>query len=176
MLIPSFADGGVVHAADLTFFKNRPRVKAHQIAGGTATSVPDNTFTVLTFDTNAYDNDSIHSTASQTSRFVCNTAGLWTWLFYARFPTGAYTRGAVNPRTNAGGVAGAGTSVLTEPKIPVTYSTPAGADAMSLRVEFQLRMAVGDYLEFFVLQKSGGAVTVQTGPEITGVTGIWESI
>ena len=38
-------------------------------------SVSDSTWTSMTFDSERYDTDSIHSTASNTSRLTCVTAG-----------------------------------------------------------------------------------------------------
>src|SRR4051794_16526480 len=42
-----------------------------------AQSIPDGALTALTFNTEHFDTDSIHSTSSNTSRLTCQTAGIY---------------------------------------------------------------------------------------------------
>lgn len=58
----------------------------------TSQAISRNTFTAITFDSEAFDTDSMHSTSSNTSRITINTAGLY---LFSGFVEGPAAGGAV---------------------------------------------------------------------------------
>ena len=61
---------------DLEFLVNPPSVS---VFNNTTQNVLDDTLTVLTANSENFDNDSMHSTASNTSRITINTAGRYVF-------------------------------------------------------------------------------------------------
>lgn len=167
MIIPSFTNGAVVTQTDLQFLIDPPRCQISQSASGTATSLADATATLVTFDTNVFDTDSMHSTASFTSRVVFNTAGLWDVNFYVALPAATYTALNFNLRLNSGGSSSGGGSIRNH---------PFGAGVQAGRILLSRTFIVGDYIELFVTQTSGAARVVGLGNNVTGVTCRWVTV
>lgn len=72
------ADG---HDAQLpSVISNPPACQAYN---STNLSIPNNTATVVTMNSEAYDTDSMHSTSSNTGRLTFTTAGIYTITFEA---------------------------------------------------------------------------------------------
>ena len=108
-------------------------------------SIPNNTITTLTFDSESYDTDTIHSTVANTDRLTCVTAGKYiiggnAWFYYS---TG--TRKLSQILLNAT------TIIAFDEKIGV-YSGMNPVGIYDLDVD--------DYLQFQLYQNSGGAVNV----------------
>lgn len=105
--------------------------------------------TILTFNSERYDTDNIHSTVSNTSRLTATTAGKYHisgTLFFANNTTGA--RGLqilLNGATNIAIV-----------RIP----TVAGTDVPALNISTVYDLAAGDYVELIAYQTSSGALNV----------------
>lgn len=167
MIIPSFTNGAVVTQTDLQFLIDPPRCQVSQSAAGTATSLPDATSTVVTFDTNVFDTDSMHSTASFTSRIVINTAGTWDIHAYCALPSATYTALNFNLRLNAGGSSSGGTSLRNH---------PFGGGVQAGRLLLTRTFIAGDYVELFVSQTSGAARVVGQGNNVTGFTCRWVAV
>lgn len=111
-------------------------------------AVPNNTATAITFDSERYDTDSIHSTSSNTSRLTCKTAGKYhisTSLGYASNTTGRrYSQFRVN-----------GTAIIA---LAETDCQAVGFAHHAFSTSYDL--AVGDYVEVLAYQNSGGALNV----------------
>lgn len=116
----------------------------------------------LTFDSERFDTDNMHSTSSFTSRITFNTAGLYIVTGYAGFAGSA--AGAIRAfqiRLN-------GVTVLA------TQLAPVGATHNSQStVTAGWKFAVNDYVELLLIQDSGGAlnslVSAAQSPEFSAV-------
>lgn len=120
-------------------------------------AVASSTFVPLTFDSERFDTDGIHSTSSNTDRFVAPIAGvyrIWCEVFWSG--TGGLK--AIRARLNAGG------TTLGE------SDQPAGGNAMGIALEYAL--AAGDYVFFDVFQSSGGSLNINTGANYSPEAGI----
>lgn len=114
-------------------------------------SIATATFTTLTFDSERYDTDTMHSTSSNTGRITFGTAGIYSigcLVYWALNTTGIRTlRCMLNGSTALGYVewtAGAGTG-----------------GGMNLAMDYAF--AANDYIEFSVYQTSGGNLNVSAG-------------
>ncbi len=131
-----------------------PRVHAWDAS---AASMINGTATLVPFNSETFDTDSMHDTAVNNSRIVHNTAGLYEedWLLTIAGGV-AYTQLDMNIRLNAAGASGGGTSLRTQPYSDGTR----GAVTMGLR--YLRFFNAGDYTEAFVTQSSGGNRALST--------------
>lgn len=107
-------------------------------------SINDSTLTALTFDSERFDTDSIHSTSSNTERLTCVTAG--KYIIVGNFSWASDpNQGEANIRLN-GSTKIAGTMAIT--------------DYRQIGLTTIYDLAVGDYVELMALQTSGGALNV----------------
>lgn len=143
----------------INFFLNPPSGQFRQSA---AQSIANNTYTALLFDVEESDNDSGHSTVANTSRYNAVTAGRFQLSggYSAAASAGGgrrITRWAVN------GTAVNGSNAGQTSDANVVYNQPA-------RVITQF-LNVGDYVELWAFQDSGGAlntsVTAENQPSMT---------
>lgn len=115
-------------------------------------SIAHNTATAVTFNTDEWDTNSIHSTSANTSRLTipADKAGRWEFHYRVAFaPSGTGVRVAflkVNGATDA-----IGSSVVSQANTPVQNSIVG---------VLQIDLAAGDYVELFVYQDSGGALNI----------------
>lgn len=103
----------------------------------------------LTFDSERYDTDTIHSTTTNTSRLTATTAGKYQIggsLFFANNTTGA--RG-LQIQLN-------GATAIAIVRIP----TVGGTDVPALQISTVYDLAANDYVELVAYQTSGGALNV----------------
>lgn len=109
-------------------------------------SITASTPTVVTFDTERFDTDGIHSTSSNTGRLTCQTAGVYLIVahgVWASAPgSGSYTSIRLNGTTDIA-------------KISVTT---ASLTNMSIATIYKL--GASDYVENVVLQGSGGPINL----------------
>lgn len=162
MLIPSYstaAAGGTLLAATWNsnvrdagnFFLAVPHVILTQSSAVQA--VANATFTPVTWDTEVRDNDATHSTVTNTSRVTAVTAG-----WYRVAATIGWAGNVTNQRLSRWGVNGtalAGTEIAQAAIMATTWATPA--------VTTDLFLNVGDYLELFAWQNSGGSLNTNIG-------------
>lgn len=125
---------------------NYPRVHAHNVAGTTITNAT--AWTLVPFDAETYDTDSMHDPTTNNSRIVFTTAGLYEVDYQVvlvgsltTFPTVA----RLNIRLNAAGASGGGTVLKV-----LDYGN---AHVMSTR--FCRVFSAADYIEIFASQTSG---------------------
>jgi hypothetical protein len=122
-------------------------------------------WTLLTFDTNDYDSSSIHSTVSNTSRFVAPAAGYYR--FACILDTANYSPSQkVMFRLNAGGSATGGTN-LTNFGGGGSFYDGGQYEAVQRLQEYHLN--AGDYLEVFLAMASSTA-TPKNGQYATNCT------
>jgi hypothetical protein len=119
--------------------------------------------TLLTFSGEAWDTDSMHSTASNTSRIVFTTAGTYDVHLTVQWPNATYTVSNITVRLNAAGAIGGGTGLRTQ-----NYQT-----ARVPQMRFFRFFSAGDYVEFWVAQTSGASRTTVAGAFATYATAIW---
>lgn len=111
-------------------------------------SITNNTWTAVTLDSEYFDDDGGHSTVTNTSRYTCQVAGRYV------------ITGTVFFSPNATGLRG---SKITKNGTTVTGSTSFLAAAPSVGstalCTIPVQLAVGDYVEVFAWQGSGGALS-----------------
>jgi len=111
-----------------------------RIYHNTTQSVNDATETVVVFNSERWDTDSMHSTSSNTSRITFTTAGLYLVGFHGVFQSGTdYIRAFVSVRLN-------GTTGIGRGSNPTTAAGP------QVSVSTLWKFAQGDYIEFRVFQ------------------------
>lgn len=113
-------------------------------------AVANNTDVVLTFNSERYDTDTIHSTITNTSRLTCKTAGIYDIWAAVEFAGNATGIRYLSIRLNG-----------------TTYIARIGAPATStiihaLNVSCHYSLTANDYLEALVYQNSGAALNVNS--------------
>lgn len=112
-------------------------------------SIPNNTDTALTFDTETFDGAGMHSTSSNTSRITVNYPGRYFFaggMLFAGGSTGVRVAFLYkNGTTRIGEVGQAGDVTNGNRLCPVGFAD----------------MAAGDYVELWVFQNNGGALNSQ---------------
>lgn len=110
--------------------------------------IPNATFTPLTFNTERYDTDNIHSTASNTSRLTCKTAGKYLITGNAYFAINATGRRLYR--------------LLLNGATPIAQVSAGlnNANRIYLVATTIWDMSVNDYVEFLAWQNSGGNLNV----------------
>lgn len=141
--IPPVSWANSVKAA-LDYLASPPACRVYNSANE---SIASGAPTTVTFDTELFDTDSMHSTVSNTSRITINTAGVYIVTFHGYFQAAAdYTEAYVDFYKN-GNLASTGQSH--------SATTTSGAPRIFNADEFKL--AVGDFLEAKVFQVNGAA-------------------
>jgi hypothetical protein len=122
-------------------------------------SIANATLTALTFDSERYDTDSMHSTVSNTGRITFTTAGVYNLTFNGVFASNATGYRVASFRLN-------GTTY-----IGYFSQMAVSGDSTYLNVTTQYKFAAGDYIEVVVYQTSGGALNIQVAanysPEVS---------
>jgi len=122
----------------------------------TGLSIPNSANTIITFDSETYDNDSMHNTVTQTSRITFTTAGRYDVDILLTIGTGTYTQLDLNIRLNSAGSGGGGTSIRTQPFSDGTRG------AINMAFRFKRVFAAADHIELFVTQVSGAPKSLST--------------
>lgn len=133
-------------AAD--FLANPPACRVYNSA---AITVGTGALTALTFNTERFDTDSMHSTSVNTGRITFNTAGLYTVTLYAGWIANAAGIREFQIRLN-------GTTSIAQWTAPAT----AVADDHRMTITSVYKMAAGDFVEALAFQTSGGNLNVQS--------------
>ena len=126
-----------------------------RLFGTSAQSIPNNTNTAVTFNSETYDTDAFHSTSSNTSRITIPAGKGGYYLFSAgtRWPGGSTTglRGQYLYKNGVEIWAG-------------TFFAPTNTTVNETLIYTQIFSAVAtDYFELYVFQNTGGAHDVQMG-------------
>lgn len=119
--------------------------------------------TVLTLDTEVFDTDNGHSTVTNTSRYTCQTAGLFyvsgSVCFNATNANGSRT---LNIFVNGAGQVGAG-----------IQSAPSPANGASVFSATLTQLNVGDYVELACWQNSGSSINTSTTLALATTMCLW---
>lgn len=110
-------------------------------------SVPTATVTVLTANSEFFDNDGMHSTVTNNSRITAQTAGRYLTMSAVSFATGTGSR-TVSFLLN-------GSSTLNAILLPAVSGNVTRVVALRL-----ITLAAGEYVETRVSQDSGGGLDV----------------
>lgn len=141
---------GIPVAGNLTVLANPPIAK---MTNSGAQSIATSTSTALTWDSETYDTVNGHSTVTNTSRYTVQTG-------YAGY---YQLRAVVAWNGNATGVRRTWFAVNGTAVDATEQRMPGNATNHSASTETALQLAVGDYVEVFVNQNSGGALALITG-------------
>lgn len=121
---------------------------ACRVFNSASISIAHNTTTALTFDSERFDTDAMHSTASLTGRITFNTAGLYLVTGHVGWATSASTATRLTSiRLN-------GSTTITE----ALHDNVNQGVAQSVTTLY--KFAVNDYVELVVYQFTGGALNV----------------
>lgn len=123
---------------------NYPRVHAYD---SSAASMVNATATLVPFNSEVFDTDAMHDTASNNSRIVHTTAGLYDESWLLTIASATYTQLDLMIRLNAAGSAAGGTLLRTQ---------PFANGSQTIYFHYLRFFAAGDYTEGFVTQASGG--------------------
>ncbi len=147
------------------------------ISDGVGISLPNNTATLMTYDTETDDTDSMHSTSSNTSRIVFTTGGRYQIginnILPAPLGTGIWLTLVVNIRLNSAGSSSGGSSIRS-----FTFNgyTARQTPPMMLSRLF----TAADYVEIFITQQTSAGTSVTTsggaGAFACGVQASWVGI
>lgn len=143
------------------FLTNVPHFQGYQAS---AQSIPNTSLTVIAIDTTAVDTYGGHSNVTNNSRYTVQTGGA----------------GWYRVTVSLGFVASGSGSRLIEihKNGAVIKMMQAGTDCTGVAINAAIQctvyvpLAVGDYVEGFAYQTSGGALN--TSPAQTGMTAVWE--
>ena len=116
-------------------------------------SIPDSTFTAITFAVESFDTSGIHDTSTNTDRFTVPSGKAGYWLF----------NGNINWASNASGyrqIAAVKNGTLTGSEPNPGTSAVGNILAQPLSAIFYL--AVADYISFYAFQNSGGSLNVDS--------------
>lgn len=137
----------------VVYLSSPPRVRVYNSAN---ISIPNGTLTALTFNSERFDSDTMHSTAANTGRITFTTAGGYDVGCGVAFAANATGQRDCSIRLN-------GTT-------PIAYDARAAAPAtvdtvfcISTFYEF----AAGDFIEVYVFQNSGAALNVRASGNIS---------
>jgi hypothetical protein len=126
--------------------------KCH-VYDNTAISCVNNTETLLTFSGESYDNDSMHSTASLTSRIVFNTPGYYETNISVQWNGSGFTGANIHGRVNSAENVASGTQINNW-----VFGT-----TRTMTMKFTRLYAAADYIQFWILQITGGTISTTNG-------------
>jgi hypothetical protein len=147
----------------LNFLLARPIFKGYQTV---AQSIPNNTFTAVTLDSEAVDSAGGHSTVTNTSRYTAVYAGWYEKGGGATFASNAATRRLARPQVNSTAVVGSMSGIVGIANI-VGFAYRAD----------RIFLNVADILEDALFQDTGGALNTFVSPTEYGpsMTLTWAS-
>lgn len=140
-----------------------------RVSASTAQSIPNNAVTAVTWDEETYKTDAgMHSVSSQTSRLVCTVAGKYRISALIMFVANA--TGTRDAYIAVNGVAPGSSRAIGNYEAKMA-STPGGA-VTTLNVDAELNLNVGDYVEIFAFQNSGGSLNLGNSYNYASMTKI----
>lgn len=129
--------GEVIRASDLD-------VPACRVYHDTTQSMADNAYTVVTFNQEDFDNDTMHSTSTNPTRITFTTAGVYIVNFHADLAAGNdYLRAAAEVLLNGATVIGLG---------PLVDKASSASNGPRPSVTTIYQFDAADYVEFRVFQ------------------------
>lgn len=132
---------------------NRPVPQA-RVYNNANISIATGTATALTFNSERYDDGSLHSTAANTGRLTAPVAGLYSIGASVEFAANAVGVRVVIVQLN-------GTTNL------VRQDQAASGAGNFIGVSTEYRLSAGDYVEAVVFQNSGGNLNVNSSGNVS---------
>ena len=115
-----------------------------------ATSIPNNTFTPLTFDSEFFDTDGYHDPGANPGRLTVPADGIYLIM------------AGIFWQANVTGIRAARIIHSAAPSFAMAWNNvPAGSTAVANNFSTIISMTAGQYVIIDVLQDSGGALNVQ---------------
>lgn len=105
--------------------------------------------TLMTYNSERWDNDSIHSTVSNTGRLTCQTDGYYLIDGHLRWATNSTGQRTLNIKLN-------GTTFIAS----ASFDATAGSLPTSIGAATLYYLVVGDYVEMFAFQNTGGNLDI----------------
>lgn len=133
---------------NVAFLANPPRVRVYH---SVAQSITNATWTALSFNSERWDTDTMHSTASNTSRLVAKTAGLFRIFANCDFASNATGLRGIAFRFNGTGL-----------EIFQKLEAAVNGNIHGLAAYTEYVFAVNEYVEVFVFQSSTGNLNVDS--------------
>lgn len=119
-------------------------------------SIANSTYTAITWDSEYYDTNTFHSNVTNTSRFTIPAGKAGYYAIIGRLDYAANSTGNRRISVYKNGTLVQGNS----------FVAPAGGFEISNAIQTILSLAVGDYVEIYAWQNSGGSLTLyKTGGE-----------
>jgi hypothetical protein len=112
-------------------------------------TISNATVTSITFDSERWDNDTIHDTSTNTGRLTCKTAGTYTIAGQVSFDFSAVGARQARIKLNGATIIGA-----------ASMGSSDASDYVRFCVTTVYQLAVNDYVELEVYQSSGGNLKV----------------
>jgi hypothetical protein len=126
------------------------RMPTCRVYNSAAISLTTGVPTVVTFNSERWDTDTIHSTSSNTGRLTCSTAGVYQIFATVEFAANATGQRSLALRRTGGVTVG------------YTVVDAAAAGVTALTISVQDILAVNDYVELLATQTSGGNLNVDS--------------
>ncbi len=125
-----------------------------------AQSIANDSSTTITWDSENYDTDSLHSTVTNTSRITIPTGKGGKWLF-----TGCMAFASNGTKVRRANLVVNGTTSY----LPIAQQATAATDGDSTHGTFAwpLNLVAGDYVEMQAYQNSGGSLDFKTASVFT---------
>ncbi len=119
--------------------------KSCRVRNSANISIPNATETILTWDTEIWDTDTIHDLETNTNRLTCKTAGIYLVFLYGAMQANATGQRRFRIYKNAG--------------IEVQYVVGKDGDGNFVAVVMSIvSLAVNEYMQAGIYQTSGGAL------------------
>lgn len=131
------------------FLLNVPVFYGYQ---ATPQSVPNTTFTLVSYDTNVYDTYGGHSTSVNNTRYVAQVAGIYMVVGRTAITFNAGGARGVGISYNGGGIGSTSPQVFAGP--PTVTPTSSILQVLGFQ-----QMAAGDYIEVMAYQSAGGPLS-----------------
>lgn len=154
MTFHDWTTGQMLASADLESYAMRQNGKPIGFFTKSASqSINNTTVTAVTFDQESLDTDAAHSTVTNNSRYTAQTAGYYRC--YAQVEWGGSATGVRDILFRVNGVA---TDYLRNH----IGTAPGSNHCQATSGILPVRLSVSDYIEVYVNQTSGGALSIAT--------------
>lgn len=153
--LPSVSTGDVytasAHNNVITTLNNHTVPPACAVYHTAAQSVPNATWTTVLFNSEYYDTDAMHDTATNTSRITISTTGIYLLTANILFDIGGTGNRQVDFMKNGSGFIYRG---QTTNNISASFFTDVSTSTM-------MSLTAGDYMEVIVYQTNGAALNIR---------------
>lgn len=171
--------GEIVTAAEMNsnirdagnFWLTRPYCYIYNNAG---LPVVSGTSTLVPWDSEIEDNDGMHSTGTNPSRLIFQTTGVYLIMPALSWPAASPAASAngrnVMLRLNSGGSSGGGSLLIS---VGAAISSQSGSNTPTFAWTYRAAN-IGDYIETFAVQNSGGTISTVGASGSTHISALWE--